>query len=236
MTMKLKTTALALLIPAIFVLGIQGAKTAGLWVTEDSKEPARYADASIDAYDPQSISGATTLAEICAYFEIPEAILTQAFALDPEVDLTTFKTKDLSTYYAPMDIEVGNEAVQSFVALYLNLPYELIDVYLPLQAYEVLKANHVSLTPEQIAYLESHTVQVRKSEGTTVTTESEETSPISGPTTIQQVLDLGMTLAEFEQIVGFPVDFTNRTVKDFCIEKGLSFGDIKTQLTEALKP
>lgn len=232
--MKLKTSLLVFIIPLFFLLGIEGAKAFGWWSTEDSKEPARYADAAIDAYDPQSISGATTLQDIALYFEIPIDILAEAFALDDSVDLSTFKTKDLEGYYAPMGAEVGNEAVQAFVALYKGLPYALVDVTLPTQAYELLKRDAIPLSTDQIAYLETHTVEVAKSTEVKAETTEEAESLINGPTTIQQVLDLGMTLSEFETITGFKVEYTNQSVKDFCIEKGLSYGEIKTLLTNAL--
>jgi hypothetical protein len=47
---------------------------------------------------------------------------------------------------------------------------------------------------------------------------------------------MGMTLEEFETLTGAKVGFTNQTVKDFCIEKGLSFGEIKVTLSNALSP
>lgn len=232
--MKLKTSFLAFLIPLVFLVGIEGAKAFGIWSTEDTKEPSRYADAAIDAYDPQSISGASLLVDIATYFEIPIETLTQAFALDESVDLSTFKTKDLEGYYAPMEAEIGNEAVQAFVALYKGLPFDLVDVSLPLQAVEVLKRDGIALTAEQLAYLDEHTVVVAKSTVVPVAETEEAESLISGPTTIQQVLDLGMNLNEFEAIVGAKVSFTNQSVKDFCIENGLSYGTIKTALTTAL--
>lgn len=236
--MKIKPTILALVIIVVFFGGIQISKTLGYWSTEDSKEPSRITNDESLAYDPQSISGSHTFAEIGSYFEIDPNVLTQAFAIDHLEDAINYQTKDLETVYEPMSVEVGNEAVQSFVALYLNLPYELIDVYLPSQAVEMLKAQVNTLTSDQLTYLYDHTVSVSVKDvsSLSISTEEEESeSLISGPTTIQQVLDLGMSLSEFETIVGFKVEFTNQSVKDFCIEKGLSYGSIKTELEAALQ-
>jgi hypothetical protein len=94
------------------------------------------------------------------------------------------------------------------------------------------------VTDDQKTYLETHTISVIVLDPSLVTlTEDEESTTdfsVKGPTTIQEVLDAGLTKAEFEDIVGTSVAFTNETVKDFCISKGLSFSEIKIALENAV--
>ena len=129
--------------------------------------------------------------------------------------------------------------MQAYVALYNNLPYSLVDVYLPEQAVSSILSHNTLLTEEQKTYLSTHSIHVIPLDPSKVTfTEAEETTAtafaVKGPTTIQEVIDAGMTKAEFESIVKTGVSFTNQTVKDFCIEKGLSFSEIKVALEEAI--
>jgi hypothetical protein len=226
-----------LIIPAVLFLGIGTSMVSGLWNSGD-KIPSRYDDNELNPYDPQSISGSYSFAAISEYFNIPIDVLYEAFSISDTFDPADFKAKNLGSIYEPMETEIGTEAVQAFVALYNGLDYELVDVFLPNDAVRLIFEHNTSLTADQNAYISTHTITVIPLDPEDVTlSEDDEVSTdfaVKGPTTIQEVLDAGMTKAEFEAIVGTSVTFTNATVKDFCIEKGLSFSEIKIALQEAV--
>lgn len=235
--MELNSKILMIIIPSVLFLGIGTSMVSGLWNSGD-KTPSRYEDNELNPYDPQSISGSYSFKDVSAYFEIPIDVLYEAFSISATFDPDEFKAKHLGSIYEPMDVEVGTEAVQAFVALYNGLPYELVDVYLPKEAVTLVLDHNATITSDQQAYLLTHTITVVTLDPSKVTlTEDEESSTdfaVKGPTTIQEVLDAGLTKAEFEAIVGKTVTFTNETIKDFCIEKGLSFSEIKIALQDAV--
>jgi len=235
--MVLNSKTLMLIIPAVLFLGIGTSMVSGLWNSGD-KIPSRYDDNELNPYDPQSISGSYSFAAISEYFNIPIDVLYEAFRISDTFDPADFKAKNLGSIYEPMETEIGTEAVQAFVALYNGLDYELVDVFLPNDAVRLIFEHNTSLTADQNAYISTHTITVIPLDPEDVTlSEDDEVSTdfaVKGPTTIQEVLDAGMTKAEFEAIVGTSVTFTNATVKDFCIEKGLSFSEIKIALQDAV--
>ncbi len=235
--MVLNSKLLMWIIPSVLFLGIGTSMVTGLWNSGD-KIPSRYQDNELNPYDPQSISGSYSFAAISDYFEIPVDVLYQAFSISNSFDPADFKAKNLGSIYEPMETEVGTEAIQAFVALYNGLPYELVDVTLPEEAVRLIREHNTTLSTEQNAYINTHTITVVPLDPSKVTlSEDEESSTdfaVKGPTTIQEVLDAGLTKVEFETIVGTSVTFTNETVKDFCIEKGLSFSEIKIALQDAV--
>jgi hypothetical protein len=235
--MVLNSKILLIIIPSVLFLGIGTSMVSGLWNSGD-KTPSRYEDNELNPYDPQSISGSYSFAAISEFFDIPIDVLYDAFSISESFDPDEFKAKHLGSIYEPMAMEVGTEAVQAFVALYNGLPYELIDVYLPKEAVTMVLEHNTAISSDQHAYLLTHTLSVVILDPSKVTlTEDEETDTefaVKGPTTIQEVLDAGLTKAEFEAIVGKTVTFTNETVKDFCIEKGLSFSEVKIALQDAV--
>jgi len=210
---------------------------AGYWNTGSDRQPTRYQDDELNPYDPQSISGSYSISEISTFFKIPIDVLYEAFSISDTFNPTTFKAKNLGSIYEPTEFEIGTEALQAFVALYNGLPYSLVDVYLPTNAVTSILNHNLTQNADQKTYLSSHTVEVVPLDPSKVSFTEEETTTefaVKGPTTIQEVIDAGMTKTEFETIVKTKVSYTNQTVKDFCIEKGLSFSEIKVALEEAL--
>lgn len=235
--MVLNSKLLMLIIPAVLIIGIGTSMVAGFWDTGADRQPTRYQDNELNPYDPQSISGSYSVAEVSTFFNIPIDVIYAAFSISDTFDPKTFKAKNLSSIYVHTDIEIGTEALQAFVALYNDLPYSLVDVYLPSVAVTSILNHNPTLSTDQEKYLSSHSVEVIPLDPSKVTFTEEETTAefaVKGPTTIQQVIDAGMSKTEFEAIVKVKVTYTNQTVKDFCIEKGLSFSEIKVSLEEAL--
>ncbi|MGB7594211.1 MAG: hypothetical protein WBL80_01450 [Erysipelotrichaceae bacterium] len=235
--MVLNSKLLMLIIPAVLITGIGASMVAGYWDTGADRQPTRYQDDELNPYDPQSISGSYSVSEISKFFNIPIDVIYEAFSISDTFDPTTFKAKNLGSIYEPTEFEIGTEALQAFVALYNDLPYSLVDVYLPADAVTSILDHTSTLSEDQKAYLNSHTLEVVPLDPSKVSFTEEETTvdfAVKGPTSIQEVIDAGMTKTEFETIVKAKVSYTNQTVKDFCIEKGLSFSEIKVALEEAL--
>lgn len=143
--------------------------------------------------------------------------------------------------YPDLPNEIGTGSVQLFVALYKGLPVELDDTYLPSPARDILYRANSLLTEEQKAYIESHLEVLPEPAGegavTTPTTTPVKTTDadhvealVKGATTFQQVLDAGITKAQIETILGAAMPPGNATIKDYCLEKGISFSQVKDQL------
>jgi hypothetical protein len=235
--MVLNSKLLMLVIPAILITGIGATIITGIWNTGSNRQPTRYQDDTLNPYDPQSISGSYSISEISTFYNIPTDVLYEAFSISNTFDPKIFKAKNLGSIYEPTEIEIGTEALQAFVALYNNLPYTLVDVYLPEGAIALVLNHNINLSEDQKTYLSSHSIHVIPLDPSKVTFSEEETTSgfaVKGPTTIQEVIDAGLTKTEFESITGEKVSYSNQTVKDFCIEKGLSFSEIKVALENAV--
>ncbi|GAG36463.1 unnamed protein product, partial [marine sediment metagenome] len=66
-----------------------------------------------------------------------------------------------------------------------------------------------------------------------IVVEEAEGFKVTGRTTIQELLDFGITEEKFEEITGFKVpDNKSVFVRDFIIDKGLEFGETKDKFAE----
>ena len=188
---------------------------------------------SINASDAYSISGNTSILEVSQVFGIDEAILKEAFCLGDEVDLSTFETRDLEHYYLNLDesVEVGNESMQAFVALYNNLDFELEDIYLSTEGIALLN-EYGKLNAEQQGYFESHGVEITEVSLADVEIDSESDDNYSGNTSLQDVINSGITLEEIETITGISISDTNILLRDYAEDNGLSYGGLKEDLKD----
>ena len=253
--MRLTSKPLGLIILAIFVGGISFSTWMGWWQTEFTKVPVTYSEGEFaGSYNPADIRGSYTFGDIERVFEIPMADLAEAFVL-PEGDQANMKVSELEAIYltaAENGMEIGTGSVRLFVAYYLGLPFETDEEFLPAPAIEILK-NRNNLSTEQITYLESHSVplemlgQAPQTEttnveepvvlATTVPEEhtEEEDLTIKGKTTFREVLDWGVSQEDIEIVLGVGMPNPLTIIKDFCLEQGLEFETIKTDL-QALIP
>jgi hypothetical protein len=102
---------------------------------------------------------------------------------------------------------------------------------------DILKA-HGTLTPEQITYIDAHSVILDLAPATaSAAIATEAAAPaesterlIKGKTTFQEILDWGVSQDVIEQIIGAPLPATSLTVKDYCTQQGLNFEIIKSAL------
>ncbi len=248
--MNLTSKPLAALIFTILFGGIFFTTLMGWWQTESSKVAATYTEGEYAGQaNPADIRGSYTFGDVEKNFDVPAAVLAQAFGVS-EGDPAAFAVKELETIYAESEIEVGTSSVRLFVAFYKNLPFDLsLGIYVPESAAALLRER--SLTPEQAAYLETHiapapaagsdapqpeTTPAAESpaeptpapEATHVTDESART--IKGKTTFGEILSWGVAPETIEAILGGPLPAPSVTAKDYCTEKGLNFEEIKPLL------
>lgn len=237
--MKIKMHVMAIIVLVVIFGGIAAAKSVDIWATTSSKIPAKYKTGDFaGTYNPADIRGSYTFQDVADAFQVDLLVLYEAFGIAENTDGTQIQTKDLETLYN-IDTPIGNESVQVFVALYKNLPIILGDVYLPKPAVNILLEANQNLTQVQKNYLKDHQVEIIKTGLTDSGTNDSEVNNkpaqeqlVKGSTTFQQVLDAGITSDQIQAIIGAELPPTHQTVKDYCIQKGLSFPTIKNQLNE----
>lgn len=238
--MNLTSKPLAAIILIILFGGITFTTAMGWWATESSKQPATYTEGEFEGQsNPADIRGSYTFGDIEKSFNIPSATLAQAFNVETDTP-ATFAIKGLEDIYAASEFEIGTTSVRLFVALYKGLPFDLsTDMYLPENAAILLKGQ--TLTAEQTAYLDAHTIP-NPAAGpaapqpapvtTSTSTPAAETAErlVKGKTTFQEILDWGVSQKVIEQTIGAPMPNPLTKIKDHCTEKGLDFEAIKTAL------
>ena len=247
--MKIKLWQIALIIIIVIFGGIGIAMLTGDWVTESDKVPAKFTTGDFAGeYNPEDIRGSYTFQDVADTFQIDLAVLYDAFGIPADTDGTAIKSKDIEAQYG--EAEIGNASMQLFVGLYKGLPVALIDSWLTPKAAQIILEANPNLTQEQLDYIATHQVDLALAEAepaegtptteeTTTTTTTEEHSTedqpsVKGTTTFQQVLDLGLSRAQVEEIIGGTMPAANMLIRDYCTEKGLSFSTIKTALSDAL--
>lgn len=246
--MKLTAKPLAAILFVILFGGIAFTSAMNWWQTESQKVPAKFSEGeAAGEYNPADIRGSYTFQDIENSFNVPVEDLAIAFAIPSDQDPAAFALKDLESIYAEQaasGLEIGTASVRYFVALYTGLPYELSeDTYLLKPAVDLLKAR-TTLTAEQLAYLEAHTVDLSNTSVESqpaenlpevaateeVHTEDSTDTTIKGKTTFQNLLDWGVDQAVIEGIIGKTMPAGGIKVKDYCTENGLDFESIKTAL------
>jgi len=247
--MNLTSKPLATIIFVVLFGGIAFTTAMGWWQTSSSKEAATFSQGEFAGQsNPADIRGSYTFGDVEKNFGIPSAVLAQAFNVQSN-DPAAFAVKSLEEIYAGSEFEVGTASVRLFVAFYNGLPFDLsTDLYLPEEASVLLKERTLSL--EQVAYLEAHTVpgcvataapETDSAQGTESTLAAEATPSaatseesteklVKGKTTFQEVLDWGVSQEIIEQVMGAPMPNPLTKIKDYCAEKGLDFETVKLAL------
>ncbi len=248
--MTLTSKPLATVVLAILFGGILFTTVMGWWKTEGTKQPVKFTTGEFSGQaNPADIRGSYTFGDVEKNFGISSFVLAQAFGVS-DANPAAFPVKNLETIYAESELEVGTSSVRLFVAFYKSLPFDLSDdIYLPESAAELLKGQN--LTPEQVAYLENHTISnpaagadspqpastpLADSPSTpapaanTTHTASESDRVIKGKTTFGEILAWGVPPEAIEAIIGGPLPAPSATPKDYCLQNGLSFEDVKTRL------
>lgn len=240
--MKIKSFAMGIIILLVIFGGIGATIATDLWTTTTDKKPAKFTSGEFEGeYNPADIRGSYTFLDVSKAFEIDLKVLYKAFGIPQDTDGTKIKTKDLETLYSETGIEIGNESVQIFVALYKNLPITLDETVLPSEAAKLILLENNSLNAEQTDYLETHSVDVETIKDLDAIEDAiddstgDDENVVNGSTTFQKVLDAGVTKEQIEEILDAPMPPTNQTVKDYCNENGLSFSEIKEKLNALIQ-
>ncbi|MBE0601151.1 MAG: hypothetical protein IH607_05135, partial [Firmicutes bacterium] len=211
------------------------------WATESNKVPAKFTTGAFEGeFNPEDIRGSYTFQDVADTFQIDLSVLFDAFGIPADTDGTAIKTKDIEAEYG--EAEIGNSSVQLFVGLYKGLPVALADAWLTPRGAQIILDTNQSLTQAQIDYILIHQVEIPAPEAETAVEtpaataahDESEAQSVKGTTTFQIALDLGLTQAQIEAVIGGPMPATNMLIRDYCTEKGLSFSEIKTALNDAL--
>ncbi len=157
--MSLNAKTLGAIIVFVLFGGILATTATGWWTTTTSKVPVTFSEGeAAGEYNPADIRGSYTFGDIAASFDVPLAALQAAFELPEGADPAAYQVKSLEERYADAEVEIGTASVRLFVALYTGLPYDLsLGDSLPAAAVQALR-EQANLTPERLAYLQTHTV------------------------------------------------------------------------------
>ena len=157
--MRITPRWMAVLVITVLFGGILLSIALGEWTTKSTKEPLTFAEGEFAGeYNPADIRGSYTFGDVSRLFEIPLEDLKIAFRVQ-EADVAAVSLKTLEERFVDLGVDLGTSSVRLFVAFYKGLPFDFggEDTYLLPEATALLKQK-ASLSPEQLAYLESHTV------------------------------------------------------------------------------
>ena len=247
--MKIKSIILAVVIPVVILGGMALTNALDLAESETDREPVKFETGeAAGEYNPEDIRGSYTFDDVSRLFEIPVEELRAAFGLPEGVNLSVFRTGDLEAVYEDQlaeDQDMGNSAVQLFVALYKDLPYPMTEEnYLPQAAVDILK-SHSELDAETLAYLEQHTLVLDPPEDADAVieaqaiaeeehTEEDGLVEINGKTTFRQVMDAGVPEERIAEILGSDMPNPVMAIKDYCLDNSLEFSTVKTALQDEM--
>ena len=241
MTLTSKFLAVTMLV--MLFGGIAFSSVMGWWVTESTKEPITFTEGDFAGQaNPADIRGSYTFADIGKSFNVTPEILAQAFGIR-DGDPAAFAVKELEAIYLESGYEIGTASVRLFVAYYTGLPFDTTgqEIYMPQSATDILLAGG-NLTPEQLAYLEKHTVLIGaaldselpvvetiSAPGETSSTTSEEYI-VKGKTTFGELITWGVPQSAIEELIGASMPDPATTLKDYATANGLVFETLKPDL------
>jgi len=241
--MKIKSIHILLAIIIIIGGGILLASELDLYNTTRVKSPRKTAEGIYDVID---MRGSHTLEEIEKYYQLSASSVIEAFGLRPDTNPNLFQLKDMKEIFTPVELEEGEyivetDTVKVFTSLYLKIPYVSDETfYLPEKTVNYLIEND-KLTGEEKEYWQGHTFKLEyldskyltASEFSKIVVEEAEGLIVTGRTTIQELLDYGITEEKFEEVTGFKIpDKKLVSFRDFIIDKGLEFGEVKDKFAE----
>jgi hypothetical protein len=227
----------------MFLGGIAISSAMGWWATESTKVPVTFSEGEFAGQaNPADIRGSYTFGDIANSFAVTPEVLAQAFGVT-EGDPATFAVKELEAMYLDSRFEIGIASVRMFVAFYSGLPFDTTgqEIYMPQSATDILLARG-TLTPEQIIYLETYTVNVAAStpaaepavESSPIPAEAPSTTSeeriVKGKTTFGELITWGVPRATIEQLIGAPMPDPAMTMKDYASANGLGFETLKPAL------
>jgi hypothetical protein len=251
--MKLNSKILSIIVVVLVIAGIGLSLMLNMWKstpdpallasmestiaaasTESGNSTAVVIDVTIPTpFNPADIKGTNTFKEISAMFYIPLSDLGTAFGLTSVKNYPEMRARELKTVYTNLGkgITLETESVRIFVAIYKSKSYSYSNTaYLPQPAVSLLK-ERVKLSRDQIAYLETHTLDI-SSRMPSVTTIPANVPIITGETTFQRVIDLGISAADIEKTINGKLTSTGMLIRDYASQNGLDFLVIVNALQE----
>lgn len=220
--MMKKVTIISLSLLILFG-GIWLSDTLGIWATESSKNAMLNKEGLTD---PGDIRGSYSLMDIERNFGVSVEQLSKAFQLPTDGQ---FQVKDLESRYDMLQIngetvEIGTTSMRYFVFLISGHSSEsVVPTWLPSPAVDMLEEEGYIVKGS----LENWRVQLEIA----TNEETLEVEPlIKGKTTVQEVLNLGLSLESIEEILGMKIDDKSSIIRDLCISNNLEFSTVKERL------
>lgn len=239
--MKLRSPQLAVISIVFVFVGIFITMLAGWWQSESSKVPATYTSGEYAGeYNPADIRGSYSFDDISSAFEVPIDVLVQAFGFEEYENPAEMRVKTFEDIYGVIDgKEIGTDSMRFFVALYLSRPYTPeVDTGLPRRAIEFLVGEEKITEEEAAEYRKKYAVDISGAipeDGEAViesSEESEEDTTIKGKTTFRDLVEWGLTREEIEVIIDMEPGPPTQSLRDYFMEKGKPFSEIKDELQE----
>ena len=208
-------------------------------------------------YDPGSIRGNSTFAEIEYYFGVSAELIAQAFGIEA-ANPGKITAKFVDGLYGEMksldgeDIDIGTDGVKFFISLMTGIPYEKEDdTGIPESAIDVVLALGPGLTEEQRQEMfrvsgESRTIRFEDANfdltgsaggqednqpSTPQPASSSEPFVWQGRTSFADVMLRGVTQAQIENVLGIPIGSRTQSVREFTDKNGLQYNRVRTALS-----
>ena len=238
--MKVTRSFLGALIVIIMLGGIFAAKAVDLWNTQTKGGQHMQSSGGIMvATKPEDIRGSHRFIDVSNQFGIPIEILLQSFGMENHPLGGHIRNGDLEDFYEKamgLEEDIGNGSVKLFVALYKGFTYKVDEpTFLPQPAVEVLLDKGIS--DEWKKYILDHIIPLKdvdKSYWENIYQELPKENlgklTITGTTTFRDLLNAGINQIDIETAVGGSMPNQLMTVKGYCEQKGISFGQVKGQL------
>ena len=205
--MKIKPVVYGIVVITVFFGVILGFQAAGVWSTS-GKVDSSGKSIQPSAADPSTIKGWMTFEQIVTTYNVPLADILAQFNLPASTPITT----------AVKDLESDTFETSALIAW--------------LQSLSVTSEVPVS-TPDAVVATPTPTSLTTEGSDSLTPTATEHLAPdrtITGKTTFQEIIDWGVTLESIQNSIGYEIPFPGVIIKDFAVEKGLAFSDIKTTL------
>lgn len=213
----------------IIIGGVFLSDRLGLWQTESTKIPAKT---QTGEFDPGDIRGSYTLGDIENSFDVPAKKLALAFGIKTDTP-EDFQIKNLEEIYVslPDDTEIGTGSVKYFVSLYTGIESTLAEpTWLPTPAIELLLSEGLINDTDEVLKWKIDLTETTSTISEAKNTEEPPEPLVKGSTTIQDLINQGVTLEDIESLL-LTSDFTRADlVRDICTANGLKFSEIKLEL------